>query len=319
MQIDQCELKIPGTDQPTTIGLNISNKYGRTVANIFVLAENKGLNVTQNIWDVAKALTEKEFPGKKPEDIEWTVSASYESSEVKFSCVDGQLYKIDWSNFSGYDHEDCMKSLNPEHFSIVEYQKYYIGEKAKYYSGKLERLPPPKPKTVFAIPCNNPAAKTGFFYCQPGDYQLGAKDCYVILADTQKLIAKIRDDDPEMLNHADYKFEESKAEDWLEDNSQRDAPGTGKYVYNEIVGYKKDQRQKSARADFSTATASKSGLTLNAGKASMLRLIQDLNLPFVPVAIYKAGCDLSELTKLIGYQPKSESRPLDVSQAFRLD
>jgi hypothetical protein len=142
------------------------------------------------------------------------------------------------------------------------------------------------PPLVLAIPTLHPAATDGVFYCQPtylnaphmrGDYEF-------ILADTKKLVAQLRRDDPKMLEHAEHKFSGETAEQWLGVNSRRSAPEMGTWSWS-----------------------SGRGLSMGSGQAGLIKLVQEIDLPCFPVTVEKATGTraIQHLAAAIGYEGKS--------------
>ena len=138
------------------------------------------------------------------------------------------------------------------------------------------------PKTVLAIPCKHPAAKDGVFYCEPSYINVAhmQNDFEYVLLDTKKVIAHLRERNPELLQHAEYKFRGETAESWLESMSPQHPLDMGQWGYEFGV------------------------LSMQAGQASMLKLVQELNLPCFPIAISKGyGEDVrTDLRVFLGYR-----------------
>lgn len=288
MEIDRFEFFPDGdtAQPPVTLGLNIKRKYGLTWVNLFALDENKGPPVSRNLWQAARQIADQVLGGEDIGNINWTLTAGYATSDIKFTTAGGKPAKIDISNHRTLQTEQlAQRSSWPEAvWSLSRYADEYEGAPpAHVKNGRVRvRTPEPEPKSAFAIPCAHPAAKDGVFYCQPSFYDSDhIRDKYeYLMVDTRKLLAKIGRDDPHMIQHADYKFRGETAEQWLEANSIEYPADMGFYTYGEDTG-----------------------LTMCSGNAGMLKLAQEMDIPCFPIALEKGmGQErLRQLASEIGY------------------
>lgn len=121
---------------------------------------------------------------------------------------------------------------------------------------------------IFSIPCNHADCASELFYMKHSQGSPSDGSTYYIIADTKKLIEQIRKDDPEMMEHALSKFEGECATNWIKTNSEENPFVVGYFAFN---------------ADGET----KAKFTLSEGWAGNLILIQELGLPYVPIAVHK--------------------------------
>ena len=255
-------------------GMQVTMKNGKPVINMFDLEENKdGAKVSENIWNLSAYILNLVFRDKyKRKDIDWTFTSGYRKTNIHFEEINDQPAKISLTDSTAFEWEQGNNS-----FPLKKYNQEYF----QNYNGKPihkddlfpshELVYPETPKEVFAIPC--PQAKDGVFYCKPEYEDTDRNKC--ILVDTKKLIERIKQDDPKMIEHARYKFNGEKAEDWLEHNSSENACETGNYA----VGHHITKRNNKSGL----------GLTLSAGFAGVLILAQELDLPFIPIQIDSYG------------------------------
>lgn len=195
---------------------------------------------------------------------------------------------------------------------------------------------------IYAIPCTHPACKTGEFYLKYALFEYESKNFHYFLADTKKLVAQIEQDDPKMIEHALWKYKGDSPEGWLEYNSIEHAPDMGSFVFNRYVNFEarltKWQKVKESihnalnpnRLSVSEEPEENiSALTMNTGQACMLIVAQELDLPFVPIAVHREEGDeenIELLKKLIGYDEEIEPvsycydfikhKPVEISQNY---
>ena len=143
-------------------------------------------------------------------------------------------------------------------------------------------------------------------------FKMDSKDSYHVLADTKKLIAQIRKDDPEMLGHARRKYEGTQAEHWLENNNEKTPHQIGVFAFHDGVNWQGRmtlwQKIKSCLCKLMPGKnifySNGPALTMSLGWAGALILIQDLDLPYVPIAVHSSYEEDREnkelLEKLIG-------------------
>jgi hypothetical protein len=101
-----------------------------------------------------------------------------------------------------------------------------------------------------------------------------------VLLDTKKVIANLRERNPELLEHAECKFRGESAESWLKAASRISPLDMGQWGYKYGV------------------------ISMQAGEASMIKLVQELNLPCFPIAISKGYGELvlKDLRVFLGYR-----------------
>lgn len=67
---------------------------------------------------------------------------------------------------------------------------------------------------IYAIPCAHPSCKTGAFYLKYALFEHKSKEFHYFLANTKKLIAQIQQDDPKMIDHAQWKYRGDTPKGW---------------------------------------------------------------------------------------------------------
>lgn len=166
---------------------------------------------------------------------------------------------------------------------------------------------------VFAIPCPYRNYEAGQFFMKY-DYDGNDESHHYFMADTEKLIAKIAQDDPEMIDHAQRKYEGDMPEDWLKYNSKDNPCAIGVFVFDEYVNVEgrtglRQQIKNLAqnRHGYQTSNGLPYALTFSEGWAGTLILIQNLKLPFVPIAVYRSRdadyeLRIAYLKRLIGIE-----------------
>ena len=178
-----------------------------------------------------------------------------------------------------------------------------------------------KPHT-YAIPCSHPAAHHGVFYCAAGDFATGLWGNHgVVLADTHKFYQRLEQDSPSMIAHAKFKFRGYTAEDWLEDNNEKNAPGMGVYAFHHNLGRDRDERLREKFENNATVTfinknmerLPASGFNLMCGESALIELVRELKLPFIPVAISLENQEqFMALKNLIGYEGNTQEYALSL-------
>lgn len=275
---------------PTVLGLNINRRHGTTFINLLSLDENEGQSFSKNIWSIVRKIAEDILMGEKIDNVNWTFSSGRSATALKFSTFDGQPFKIDISNevvFWADEHERGT--------SIEFYQKNVIGNKVMGNHNLPSFLPEgvtgegytrtSASKTVFCIPCNHPEAKDGVFHCKPSFF--GAqhmKDDYdFVMVNTKKFI--------EELKKGDYGWivEEARAE--MEKDSAK-GHGTDSWLKHTSIEHPRDMGFWVYRED--------GGLSLEAGRFELIQIVQDLNLPYFPVAVRKS--EGAALREKVGYE-----------------
>ena len=175
---------------------------------------------------------------------------------------------------------------------------------------------------IYAIPCNHIACTSGEFYLKFGLFEYESKNFHYFLADTKKLISQILQDDPKMIEHAEWKYKGDTPECWLKHNSIEHAPDMGSFVFNSYVNFEarltKWQKIKESiynalnphRFSLSEEPEEKNpALTMNTGQACMLIVAQELDLPFLPITVHREEGDedhIKLLKNLIGYDGEVE-------------
>ena len=294
MEIDRFEY-YPNDDvskNPTVFGLNIHRQYGQTFVNLFDLDENEGELVSDNFLDIFRDILKKILLGENIENVNWSFSSGCQTSVLKFSTLNGQPFKLDVSNRHAAEMERANLSRFGLGWSIDRYMSEYEEQPPNYIMKDMERIQDPSPQSVFMIPCKNPAAKDGFFYCQPSYYgsDVMPDNKHVILADTKKLIRQLKQDNPSMWEHAEVRFRREKPEEWLECTSMDKPRDMGAWTYNDVCGF-----------------------DMTSGTAALIKLVQVLELPYVPITVgVSSPQKLQELHNKIGYsvQPVDGMKPV---------
>lgn len=181
-------------------------------------------------------------------------------------------------------------------------------------------------KESFAVPCSS--SPDGHFYVSP-EFQgteVG-KDYTTVFVDTKKLLAHMREFDPEMLKHAEKKFRGETPQDWINVNSKEKPYNTGSFVCKNPV----DPNHSSPWANtklpqgfekalwkifgFSSALKElenefhKPHLSFHTGNAGMFVLAEKLNLPCIPIQVQTGNLEsvksLTAILNSIGYTGSS--------------
>ena len=143
--------------------------------------------------------------------------------------------------------------------------------------------------TVFCIPTQHAAAKDGYVYIEPlySNTAHMKDDFEYILADASKFRAKIERDNPDFWAHVERKFSGTTTEGWLRDNSEQSPLNLGNWGYS-----------------------LECGLRMSSGEAALLKVVEELGLPYVPLTLNKLiGHEmLDKLREEIGYA--GNSRPI---------
>lgn len=295
MQIERFEF-YPGGDQsaePGILGLNINKSSGLTHINLFALSENKGAAVSDHLWHVARQIVDNVLMCENIENVRWTFTSGFKTTALKFSTLHGNPFKLDISDDWPLRLERHGSSWIENRWSLDRYAAGYDGQPPSYVAeGRVrKRTPDPEPRSVFSIPCNNPAAKDGVFYCQPSFYDSATlRDNYeYIMVDTKKLIAQLKSDNPEMLDHAERKFRGGTAEQWLETTAIENPRDMGMWRYSPQLGLT---------------------MSLSSGDAALIKVVQELDLPYFPIAVEKATGqkNIQDLIGKIGYDPASNHK-----------
>jgi hypothetical protein len=268
MKIDQYEF-FNTRGETCIFGLNITKNFKRHYFNIFNLKENEDLApLAENLWGIRHYLSHTIFPGMDLQLIDWTATNSFFTSDIEFYEVNGHPARL----------------VANQEWALAHHQQFDLAKYADVYSvssGKpmhqsewdpKERKTPEINIDVYAVPCLK--AKDGVFYCRPHYYQSDMHDNYFyFMADTQKLVQRLEEDDPSMINeHAPYKFKGEKAEDYLESNSLMSCYKTGSFIYSREIAKKNNSGNEWC-------------FTFQTGDAGMLILMQELGLPFIPVSV----------------------------------
>lgn len=279
MEIERFEYHSEGAETATVMGLNIQRKYGITHANLFALDENKGEPISKNLWKIASEIAKNVLMNERIDSVNWTLTSGRQTTNLHFSSFDGKPFKLDISN----NHALNMEEYGHSNCSLARYITDFEGQPPTYVAeGRTrERTRDPLPKTVFCVPCDNPKATDGVFHCQPAYYDADhMRDNYeFILVDTKKVIKALEQDDPGMLNHAARKMSGDTAEEWLESTSMEHPRDMGMWGY-------RDQK-----------------LGFYSGQAALIKVAEDLDLPYFPIAVEKAiGEELiNSLRARVGY------------------
>jgi hypothetical protein len=292
MKIDHMDFKT-ANGQFGIFGMNIAtDRLGKNFIQLFDLEENKGgPKIGENIWNISQRILKEIFGNdKKRNDVSWFFTTSSETTAVQFDELEGKPAKLILSNQRAFQAEQILPYSD---------KKYEIKNKEKTYSPfqELEGIEycvierSADHKETFTVPCDK--AKDGVFYCQPEYFEGNSHDDYeYMLVDTEKLIANITKYNPQLMKHAESKFFGMKAEDYLQNNSARHTFKTGDFAIssrNEPDG--------------------KKSITMSSGHADMLILIQELNLPYIPIQIHKGtGADnIAAMKEQIGYGPQKNA------------
>lgn len=255
----------------TTVGINIQKKFGLTTVNLFALKENKGAPIATNIWGIANAISKEVLLGERIDDLNWTLTSRSGTSALKFSTINGQPYKLDISDKTVFSHEEYDFNRLP--------LETYIAESKKSRRFEIDG----RPETIFCVPCAHPEAKDGVFYCRPAFYEADhMRDDYeFILADTRKIVELLKKDAPDMLEHSARNLKGgSSAEEWLRSTE---------------IDYPRDMGHWTYSREF--------GLNFSSGQAALIKVADNLNLPYFPIAIAKAsgGRNIEELKEKVAY------------------
>lgn len=292
MDIQRYDITISGEENPISIGLNLQKKFGLTHANIFALSDNEGPKVSDHLYRIAKQIVEEILRGENIDDINWTFTAGTQTSRVGFSSIRGVPYKLDISNRWAVEFEDAAYAHNGQGYMLWDIEKYserYRGATpADVGEGRERRRElTPEPRTIFQVPCNHPDAKSGFFHCEPPYINTPhMRDDYdYVLVDTKKVLARLAQDDPDMLKHAAYKYEGSTASKYLRRNSIDNPTDMGQWSFDESFR----------------------GLTFCAGNAGIIKLAAELDLPYFVVTVSKSESE--GLRQAVGYEA-AMSRPM---------
>jgi hypothetical protein len=287
MDIDSFEFYPDGdtTKTPGVVGLNIQKRYGQTHVNLFALDDNKGPKVSSHFWQVARQVIKGTSPGENLDDVNWTFTSGYQTTALQFTTVGGKPCKLDVSDEHAIDNEQLDMKLERKKWSIDRYKQAYHGQPPKYdEGGGRERTMSPKPDSAFSIPSSHPKAKEGVFYCRPefydsphmhGDYEF-------FMVDTRKFMGQLQNDNKYFLEDAKRQLKPADTEGWLEQNSIRHPCPLGSFNYSK-----------------------ERGLAMTSGHVEVLQLVQDIGLPYFPIAVPKSvGPDnMRELKAKVGYAP----------------
>ncbi len=285
MEIDYFEFYPKGDKDQASggLGLNINQKDGLTNVNLFALAENTGSLISDNFWHITRQISDAILMGKKIDDINWTLTSGSVTTSLKFSTLRGQPYKLDIAD-DRVIRAERFKGVGTR-WSLDDYSDAYdVHSLPNIKEGGIHKnrmFSAPEPRRIFLIPCDHPSAKDGVFHCQSPEQnadRMGRK-LEVILVDTGKLIMQLSKDDPEMLRYAERKFGETSVEEWLEGTS---------------MGKPRDMGQWSFRGDQGER------LSLYAGQGELIQLVQELDLPYFPIAIARED-GAAALKEKMGY------------------
>lgn len=250
---------------------------GRTKINLFRLKENDGDEISRHLWGIRDYLSSDIYPGMQKDKIDWTLTSGYVTSDLVFEEIYGHPAQLKMSN---------SRAIYFLPFDLGKYQKEYMEINGKPF--RKEDLLVQKhelqqePLAVFAVPCAK--AEDGVFYCKPEFYDGDLrKNYHCFIASTPHLLKRIERDEPRMINHAQFKFRGETGEEWLECNSVQNAYETGSFVV------------KSADSD--AYISEETELSFSSGNAGLLMLMQDLELPFVPVGVEKGGWEEGYIRK----------------------
>lgn len=257
-------------------GLNVTIKNGRPVINMFDIEENKdGPKVGDHIWSISQYILDRFFVNQfKRNQVDWTFTSGNRNTDITFDEINNEPIKLRLTDSTAFDWEQsCPLSAAACSEEYFEYNGKPLHKSDTEL--KLEMRYQATPRDMLVVPC--PKAKDGVFHCKPPCFNGNTHDDFeYIMVDTKKLIERIKQDDPEMLEHAYFKFKGETAEDWLENNSSKYPYNTGSFVVGDHI------RKKNGLSPGL-------GITLNSGNAGMLILAQELELPFIPIQIEKHG------------------------------
>ena len=279
--------------QEITMGLNIQHQFGMTYVNMFSLKENQGPRLSHNLWTAAKAITTEVLPGQNIENIQWSFVMSGRVCRIQFSTLNGEPYKIDLSDKHALEQESaCYKfggykpKTSNHAYNLEKYSEIYTGAIPAKGEKVLTLRYPEIPLTVFQVPCYFRAAKDAVFHCQPSymgsDYR--KDDWEFILADTAKVIEQLRKDDPSMLEHADRKAQGMDFNKRIEKRAIDSSYDMGHWTHSDVRGF-----------------------TLSSGDASLIRLVQDVQIPYFPITSTK-GDGADKIRELVGYAPAQRAQ-----------
>jgi hypothetical protein len=277
MDIELYEFQSTSTQEPTLIGLNISKKFGLTNVNLFALAENKGSPISHHLWGIANDICNNILTGEKPENLNWTLTTGGNQTSINYHTLNGVPLKISvsdqaalqWERMSAEQHANYDVPSTMFVKSLNVYAENYDGQPPIDVSKVRERSfrPDPRPMTMYTIPTQNSKAKDGVIYCGAEYSSQSAfdNDHEVLLVDTKKLLVKIAETDPAMIDHAVRKYRNDSPDYWAGNTSMEQSISLGTYSCRDG-----------------------NGLNFTSGYAGVLCLIQDLNLPYVPISVAKS-------------------------------
>ncbi len=146
---------------------------------------------------------------------------------------------------------------------------------------------------TYSVPCDHTAATDETFHAKPEfleyhqrpDTEYGAT---YIMADVKKLIEMIRETDPEMIEHAKYKYRGETAQEWLEVNSEENPYNTGSFSYARTqTNRPKDNFVNALKEVFGLSSNPEpeymKRLTMSTGNAGMLILLEEAGVSQIPI------------------------------------
>lgn len=281
IKLDQLGYETPKGDF-YFMGFNFKVKNGVLQFNMFDINENDPLDennvkpkMGDNIWNISDYVLKNLFNNAfKRSEVNWSFTSRHQTTDIKFNEIDNKPYSIELTNNLAFDGYDNNTGITQEWY---EANYYEVDDKPRHKSDMVRERriePPQEPTKQLCIPC--PQAKDGVFYAKLNGEEGFESDDYIsLVVDTQKLIARIEKDDPEMLVHAKRKFKFDTVEQWLEGTSITNPRDMGNFVLGQHVG----ENNKNGGI----------GLTMGSGMACMLELAQQLELPFMPIRISKYG------------------------------
>lgn len=171
-------------------------------------------------------------------------------------------------------------------------------DRERSYTQRQAQTPP----HVYEIPCA--MADGGSYYCQPYQFARDGDDTYAyVVVDTKKLLQRIATDNPHLLEHGQkWKYNPAcdSPEAALKRNSKENPDNMGTFGFSDLVGETRDKQSFLSRLFFGKSKGtSEPGIEMNTGDAAMIRTIEELGLPYVPIAVPKQQA--AQFQKLLGY------------------
>ena len=267
-----------GSQEPFSVGLNISKRFGLTQVHMFALDETAPGSINKNIWGIASAISREVLQGENISDVNWNLHVRKVSSAVKFSTFDGKPYKIDISNKTAFQYEGHPHAaLSLEKYNEPAEPARLQTPMSLFKRDVINAWQHGEPMSMVCVPCAHPSLSDGVFYCN-ADYSnsTNMRDRYdFFLADSKLAISKLERDDPSMIEHARYKLGRITTDQWVKTSALLFPVSTGGWGNFE------------------------GRLNFQQGDASIIKVIQGANLPFFPMCVARG--EGKTLQAQIGY------------------